>query len=109
MKVTELIDKFGFRLVSGEGGIDNEISGVYIGDLLSWVMSNAKDGDVWITIQGHINIMAVASLTGVGCVIVAENAEISEEAIAKSESEDIPLLATQLSSYETAKLFMEIF
>lgn len=108
MKVSELIDKYGFRIVSGNGGTDNEITGVYIGDLLSWVMSNAKESAAWITILGHINVIAVASLTGVSCVIVAENAEINEETIRKADAEDIPLLATELSSYEVAKIFAKL-
>lgn len=105
MKVSELVDEYGFRIVSGTEGKSNVITGVYIGDLLSWVMSNAKEGDAWITIMGHVNIIAVASLTGVSCVIVAENAEIDEASIRKAESEGISLLATELSSYEVAKIF----
>lgn len=94
-----------FKIVAGEEGLDNQIKGVYIGDLLSWVMGKAREFDVWITIQGHLNIIAVAALTGVSCIIVAEGAEIEADTIKKAELEDILLISTKLTSYDVAKMF----
>lgn len=68
MTVNELAAVKGFNAVSLPEG-DREISGVYIGDLLSWVMGRAKAGDAWITIMSNINIVAVASLADVACII----------------------------------------
>ena len=65
---------------------EREITGVYIGDLLSWVMGRAKSGDAWITIMSNINVLAVASLADTACVIAAEDVEITED-IAKSAVE----------------------
>ncbi len=109
MTVAEFAEKFGFKLVAGAGGADSEVKGVYIGDLLSWVMGKAEEGNAWLTIQGHVNVIAVALLTCVSCIIVCEGAEVSDDSKVKADKEDIPLLTTELSTYETAKLFMEHF
>ena len=81
---------------------DMEVTGGYVGDLLSWVMGRAKAGNAWITIMTNRNIMAVATLTGVSAVIVTERAEIDESVIALAKEQDINLLRTELPSFETA-------
>ena len=70
MKVEELLNH-GFSEISLPEP-DREIKGVYIGDLLSWVMGRATSGDAWVTIMSNINVIAVAQLTDVACVILAE-------------------------------------
>ena len=62
MKVKELVEKLNLKVLSGEKGLDREIDGCYISDLLSDVMGNAMEGNIWITLQTHKNVMAVASL-----------------------------------------------
>lgn len=67
-------------------------------------MSKAKEGCAWVTVQGHLNIVAVAVIAKVTCIIVTENSNISIDAIAKASEENIPIFTTCLSSYEVAKL-----
>ena len=81
---------------------DREIEGVYIGDLLSWVMGRAKDGDAWITIMSNINIIAVASLADTACIILAENVELESDVITTAQSKGINILRTYESIYEIA-------
>lgn len=78
------------------------IEGVYIGDLLSIVMSKAKQNYVWVTIQTHINIMAVAELLDLSCIIIAENMELEKDALAKAQELDILVFKTHLSAYQVA-------
>jgi predicted transcriptional regulator len=78
---------------------------MYIGDLLSWVMGRAKQGSAWVTIQGHVNIVAVAELKEVACVIVAEDAEIAQDTADKADAEGIPLLRTERDAFSVAKAF----
>lgn len=78
------------------------VEGVYIGDLLSIVMAKAKQNYVWITIQTHINIIAVAELLDLSCIIVVENMEIENETIEKAKELDIPVFKTNESAYEIA-------
>lgn len=79
-----------------------EVEGVYIGDLLSIVMSKAKKNYVWITIQTHINIVAVAELLELACIIVVENMEIADETLAKANELNIPIFKTSESAYNVS-------
>ena len=78
------------------------VEGVYIGDLLSIVMSKAKENYIWITIQTHINIMAVAELLDIGCIIIVENMEVEPDALEKAKELDIPIFKTKESAYQVA-------
>ncbi|MFZ5965947.1 MAG: AraC family transcriptional regulator [Bacillota bacterium] len=100
MKVRDLIEKLDFTLISGTNALDKNISGLYCCDLLSWVMSHAKEGNAWITVQTHINIVAVASLLDLGCIIIPESIEIDEDTKIKAIEEDIAILSTDLDSYQ---------
>jgi len=76
-----------------------EVTGGYTGDLLSCVMAGAQENSIWITIQAHPNIVAVASLLGLSGVVVAEGIDIPQETIAKAEEHSVPLLSAQETSF----------
>jgi len=106
MKVSELVEKLGLTVYSGQNGLDREISGGYVSDLLSDVMGNAGEGEVWITLQVHQNVMAIASLKDLAAVVLVNNHEPQENTISHSNSENIPLLGTNLPAFEiTGKIF----
>lgn len=100
MTVKDVIEQIPMKLLAGEEGLTNEIEGGYVGDLLSFVMSHAQDKNVWITIQGHINSVAVASLLGLSAIILTENVEADETMLHKADEEGIPVLSTTLNSFE---------
>ena len=103
MKITDLSEKLGCEIVSGnENDMDISLNNVYIGDLLSVVMSKAKEESIWITIQTHLNIMAVSELLDISCIIVVEGMEIEAQTIEKSNELQIPILKTKASAYEVA-------
>lgn len=81
---------------------EREISGVYVGDLLSWVMGRAESGQAWITIMSNINIVAVASLADTACIIVAELVELDGEVTKAAEERGINIISSSLPVYETA-------
>lgn len=81
---------------------DREISGVYIGDLLSWVMGRARSGDVWITIMSNINIVAVASLADVSCITLAEGVVPDEATVGTAAERGINLYTSPLTAYRLA-------
>ena len=87
---------------------DREISGVYIGDLLSWVMGRAKSGDAWITIMSNVNVLAVATLTDCACVILSEGVELSSEILETARQKQINIICTSKSSYEAALALNQI-
>ena len=79
---------------------DREIDGAYIGDLLSWVMGRAPADSAWITIMSNVNVVAVASLADVACVIFAEGVEPDAQAVEKAKQEEINLISSKLAAYE---------
>ena len=81
---------------------DREICGVYIGDLLSWVMGRAGEGDAWITIMSNVNILAVASLADTSCIIIAEDVKLDSEVIETAKSKNINIVSSKIGIYDTA-------
>lgn len=102
MTIRQLIEDYQLKVLSESDGWDKEIRQGYIGDLLSFVMAHAKEGMIWITIQGHINTIAVASLIGVTAIILAENSEATPDMLEKAKENQIMVLSSKLSSFELA-------
>ena len=102
MKVSELIEKLNLEILTSSDFTDRDVTGCYIGDLLSWVMGRAKSGDAWITIMNNINIVAVAELTDVSCIILSEGVSVGEDIIKKADGEDIIILKSDKTSYDLA-------
>jgi len=75
---------------------------VYIGDLLSFVMGHASESSLWLTIQGHLNIVAVAKIKDFSGVVICEGVKVSSEVIEKAEEEGISLFSYEGSLYELA-------
>ena len=106
MTVESLIKELKLKTISLPSK-DREIDGVYIGDLLSWVMGNANADDLWITIMSNINIVAVASLTDAACILLAENVSIDETVLETAMAKGVNILSTPRSAYEAATLASE--
>ena len=85
-----------------------EVEGGYAGDLLSNVMAGAKKGDIWVTIQGHQNIIAVSLLVDVSAVIVAQNMEVEDRAVKKAEEKGINLLQSSKDIFEIVGKLYEL-
>jgi predicted transcriptional regulator len=94
-----VIEKLDLKPVAGEQGFGREISGGYSADLLSCVMARAKHGNLWLTLQAHPNVIAVASLLELAAVIVTEDAPVTADVIARANSEGIPVLSTPHTTY----------
>ena len=107
MTVQELADKLGFTAHAlPDGG--REVTGVYIGDLLSWVMGRAGADEAWITIMSNRNIVAVATLADTACILLAEGV-VPDEGVAQLALEKgINLLTSPLSAYDTALRLSEL-
>ena len=99
MNIGEFAQKLNARVLTGNAGIESEITGLYACDLLSRVMSHAVKGDAWITVHTHINIVAVALLTEISCIILPESISIEDQTLKKAVEEGIPILSTALDCY----------
>ena len=102
MKVSNIVEKLELKVISGEKGLDRDVCGAYVSDLLSDVMGNAKEGHIWITLQVHQNVMAIASLKDMAAVILVKGLEPNENTILHSNEEQIPILSTTLSTFDIA-------
>ena len=99
MTVKEMSHKLNLKIIS-KGNIDREVTGVYICDLLSRVMSQAKSGDTWITVMTNVNIAAVASLVEISSIIIPEDIAIEHDTVIRAQQEGINILSSTKSSYE---------
>lgn len=107
MTVSEIAKALELTALSVPCG-DREISGVYIGDLLSWVMGRAEADNVWITIMSNVNIVAVASLADVACVILAEGVTVEDTVRETAEAKGINLYTSQKTAYELASMLARL-
>ena len=107
MRVNELARKLKLEQVTSAGD-DKEITGVYVCDLLSRVMSSCQEGDAWITVQTHMNILAVAELNGAACIIVPENITVNSDTVEKAWDRGISILSSGLNAYELCWKLHEI-
>lgn len=99
MKIKKIIDELNLTVLSGP--FEKEIAGGYTSDLLSDVLANGETGSIWVTIQIHRNVVAVASLQEFAGVIVAGGRKPDDQTITEAEREQLNLLSTPMSSYET--------
>lgn len=107
MTVKALAEQLGCKILCMPSP-DKEICGTYIGDLLSWVMGNAEQGNVWITIMSNINTVAVATLVDTSCILLAEDVVPDEELLQVASAKGVNILSTPLSAYKAALKLSEI-
>ena len=104
MKLKDIINRMDLKVLNI--GEDNEIRGGYSSDLLSNVMANAKEGDIWITVQKHMNIIAVAQLKKIPAILIGGGGNPSEDVIKRAEDEGISILGSEEGAFElSGKLY----
>lgn len=104
MKVKELMNIEGIQCINKLDTFDQEIENVYIGDLLSWVMGHIEENSIWLTVQNHLNVIAVAHLHEIPAIVFVEGAFPLEETIDKANEQNIPLFVYDGTSYELAMI-----
>ena len=87
---------------------EKEVDGVYVGDLLSWVMGRAQSGNLWITIMSNVNVCAVASLADISSIILAEGVTLEEDVLKVALEKGINVLCTDKSAYEATLIAAKI-
>lgn len=89
-------------------GLTNVIESVYIGDLLSFVMANGKEGALWLTVQKHLNVIAVAELNDFAGIIFVQDSYPDADTIAKANELDIPMFITKLDAFQVSKQLINL-
>lgn len=102
MTVNDLVANFDLQVAAGEKGLERRVEDGYCGDLLSEIMANAPEGCIWLTIQGHQNIVAVAVLREMAAVIITGGQTPDDETLQKANQENIPILLSADSAYQLA-------
>ena len=103
MKVNEVIEKLNCKVLT-DICAEKEVNGIYICDLLSLAMTKVSEGDLWITVQANVNIVAVAVLTEASCILIAENMNVEQDVIDKANAQGVLILKTEKSAYEAAMI-----
>ena len=100
MTISDLIKPFGLKIETGKDRLDEDVTGGYASDLLSDVIAHSRKGDVWITIQTHPNIVAVATMKELSGIILAGGRQPEAETIQRADQEGIPILTSPLFTFE---------
>ena len=101
MTVTEAAASIQGTLVAAAAvAAGTEVRGGYAADLLSDTMGNSREGDLWVTMQKHLNIVAVAQLKGLAGIVVVNGRQPEEAAVARAEAERIPIISTELPAFD---------
>lgn len=103
MTIQELAEKMSLTcLVPGDNS--RQVTGGYCGDLLSWVMGRAKEGDAWFTVMGNINAIAVATLADTACIILVEDAALDADAAERAAAQQVAVYQSSHTAYELANM-----
>ena len=100
MTVKTLAEKIGLKPILLPCG-EREVNGVYCGDLLSWVMGRAECDNAWITIMSNVNVVAVAAMADLSCIILTEGVSLDANALEKAKQNDIPVLSSDMTTFDT--------
>lgn len=99
MTLSEIADKLSLSVQTASEKLDVEVTGGYASDLLSCVMAKARKGNVWVTLQSHLNIVAVATLLELAGIIVTEGASLDANTLQKADEEGVPILTTSHTTF----------
>ncbi len=100
MKLSEAAEALPVKVLTGDLTANPEISTVYTCDLLSRVMSMSEKDCIWITVLTHLNVVAVAQLADIACIVIPEDIPVPESTIEKAKEEQICIFSASLSTYE---------
>ncbi len=108
IQLLEIVKTLELKVMCGNEFLNRTVTGGYVSDLLSDVMANAKKGDIWVTMQVHPNIVAVAVLKEISGIVITGNRKPESETIKKAEQEKIPIMTTELPAFEVVGRLYEM-
>ncbi len=102
MELTTIIETLDLDVETTRGDLSREVSGIYVSDLLSDVLAHAKEDDLWVTLQGHPNIIAVASMKDLSGIVLVNGRSPEDETLRKANEEEIPIMTTEMQTFNLA-------
>ncbi len=108
MRLADVVQRLELKVLVGSDLLDRKVSGGYAGDLLSDVMANSAAGQLWITIQSHVNIVAVGVLRELAGIILSQDRLPDEATLVRAEQEKVPLIQSSRSTFEVSGLLFKL-
>jgi predicted transcriptional regulator len=108
LKLSEIAERLQLEIRTGANRLDAVVTRGYASDLMSDVMANATEGDLWVTLQTHQNIVAVAVMKALAGIILVSGREPEEETVRKAEAEEVPILISKISTFELVGRLFEL-
>jgi len=102
MTLRDVVKALNLEIATGKDLMDRPVNGGYASDVLSDVLTHSGPGDLWITVQVHPNVSAVATAKGLSAVIISNGRDPEDETLRKAEKKKIPILKTRWSTYRVA-------
>ena len=99
MTAEEIASALELQVLAGKEQLSRDVTGGYASDLLSCVMAGAAAGDVWVTLQAHPNVIAVADLLDLACVVVTEGTQPDKETLERAEEKQIPVMLSNATTF----------
>jgi hypothetical protein len=100
MQLADVVQKLGLRVTVAADNLQKEVTGAYASDLLSDVLAHSSEGNIWVTLQIHQNIVAVASAKELVGVVLVNGREPHEDTLQKAQAERIPIMVSDLPAFE---------
>lgn len=107
MKIGDIVKELGLKTLCS-GDMSKDVASVITGDLVSFIVGKAQPGSIWITVQNHLNVAAVAVLKDIPCIIVSSGRPVMDDLKARCEMEDITLLSADESSFSLCSKLAEL-
>ncbi|MFH1114094.1 MAG: DRTGG domain-containing protein [Pseudomonadota bacterium] len=108
MTLADVVEAMKLEVRAGTSELDREVAGGYVSDLLSDVIAGAREGDLWVTLQLHQNIVAVAFLNNLAGIVIVGGREPDPDTLEKAEDQGVPILVSTMPTYELAGKLYEM-
>ena len=108
MTIRSIAETLSLQILCSEGNLDRDVEGGYASDMLSCVMAGAQQGNIWVTLLTHLNVIAVAVLLEIPAIVVTENSSVDATVLKKAEEEGIVVLHTTEDTYTVVGKLYEL-
>ncbi|MCP5107275.1 MAG: serine kinase [bacterium] len=99
MKLKDIVKSLDLEVKTGEDFLDREVTGGYVSDILSSVLTHAEPGNIWVTYQRHLNIVPIAGAKDIAGIIVVNNRQVDKKTLEKADEEKMPVLGTAMGAF----------
>ena len=100
MKLVDVVKELELEVRTGRESLEREVTGGYASDLMSDVIAHAAEGNVWVTLQTHQNIVAVACLKDLAGIVLVNGREPEEGTVERAEVEHMPIMVSTLPAFD---------